>query len=159
MSVAMTDRLCAVTLDDNGLPAPTPEMMQERQVAIFDLLEENSFALPNVDTSGPFALTLSARDRRLTFDLRTESGAPVTDFYLSLTPFRQIIKDYFEICESYFDAVKRLGPAQIEAIDEGRRGIHDEGARVLQERLDGKATIDMATSRRLFTLVSVLHSR
>lgn len=155
----MTDRLCAIDLDDSGLPAPTPEMMQERQVAIFDLLEDNSFALPDDGASGPYALTLSAQDRRLMFDVKTEGGAPAAEFHISLTPFRRIIKDYFEICESYFDAVKRLGPAQIEAIDEGRRGIHDEGARVLQERLDGKAAIDMPTSRRLFTLMSVLHSR
>ena len=155
----MTDRLCAVELDDSGLPAPTPEMTQERQVAIFDLLEDNSFALPAPAAPGPYALTLSAQDRRLVFDIKTETGAPAADFHVSLAPFRQIIKDYFEICESYFDAVKRLGPAQIEAIDEGRRGIHDEGARVLQERLTGKAAIDMPTSRRLFTLMSVLHSR
>lgn len=155
----MTDRLSTIKLDDGGLPAPTPEMMQERQVAIFDLLEENSFTLPDAAAPGPYALTLSTQDRRLAFDVKTESGAQAAEFHLSLTPFRQIIKDYFEICESYFDAVKRLGPAQIEAIDEGRRGIHDEGARVLQERLNGKAVIDMPTSRRLFTLVSVLHSR
>lgn len=155
----MSDRLVAVNLDDTGLPAPTPEMTQERQVAIFDLLEENSFALPGGAQAGPFALTLSVKDRRLGFDVATEGGAPTAEFHLSLTPFRQIIKDYFEVCDSYFDAVKRLGPAQIEALDEGRRGIHDEGARVLLERLDGKATIDMPTARRLFTLVCVLHSR
>lgn len=155
----MTDHLIAIDLDDSGLPAPTPEMTQERQVAIFDLLEENSFTLPDSAAKGPFALTLSVRDRRLVFDLANEAGAPVTDFHLSLTPLKQIIKDYFEICESYFDAVKHHGPAQIEALDEGRRSIHGEGARVLQERLEANATIDLPTARRLFTLVSVLQSR
>lgn len=155
----MSNRLIAVNLDDTGLPAPSPEMTQERQVAVFDLLEENSFTLPGGVAGGPYALTLSVKDRRLAFDVTTEAGAPVTDFHLSLTPLKQIIKDYFEICDSYFDAVKRLGPAQIEALDEGRRGIHDEGARVLLERLETKVTIDMPTARRLFTLVCVLHTR
>lgn len=154
----MTDRLIAINLDDSGLPAPTPEMTQERQVAVFDLLEENSFTLPDAAATGPYALTLSVKDRRLAFDVANEAGAAVTEFHLSMTPFKRIIKDYFVICESYFDAVKHLGPAQIEALDEGRRGIHDEGARVLQERLAPHTAIDMPTARRLFTLVSVLHS-
>ena len=158
MRVVMSNRLIAINLDDSGLPAPTPEMTQERQVAVFDLLEENSFTVPDAATAGPYALTLSVKDRRLAFDVADEAGAPVSGFHLSLTPFKQIIKDYFVICESYFDAVKHLGPTQIEALDEGRRGIHGEGARVLQERLEGKATIDLPTARRLFTLVSVLHS-
>ena len=154
----MSDRLIAITLDDTGLPAPTPEMTQERQVAIFDLLEENSFTLPDTTVTGPYALTLSVQDRRLVFDIANEAGAPVTNFHLSLTPFKRIIKDYSVICESYFDAVKHLGPAQIEALDEGRRDIHGEGARVLQERLAAHTTIDLPTARRLFTLVCVLQS-
>ncbi len=156
-----TNRLANIEIDETGLPAPTPEIDQERKVAIFDLLEENSFGLP-ADTGrdvppGPYNLELAIRDGRLVFDIQTESTEKVTEIHLSLSPFRQVVKDYFQICEAYFDAVKRLPPSQIEAIDMGRRGIHDEGARVLQERLEGKVEIDALTSRRLFTLICVLH--
>ena len=154
-------RLANVIIDDSGLPAPTPEIEQERKVAIFDLLEDNSFLLPQREDrdipAGPYNLNLAIRERRLVFDLTTEGNAAVGAFHLSLGPFRQTVKDYFQICESYFDAVKKLPPSQIEAIDMARRGIHNEGARVLQERLDGKATIDLDTARRLFTLICVLH--
>ena len=121
-------RLCHIEVDDSGLPVPTPEIEQERRMAIYDLLEENSFSLP------------------------PRQGQPAPE-----GPFRQVVKDYFQICESYFEAVKRLPPSQIEAIDMARRGIHNEGARVLQERLEGKADVDTATARRLFTLICVLH--
>jgi uncharacterized protein (UPF0262 family) len=154
-------RLCAIEIDDTGLPAPTPEIEQERAVAIFDLLEDNAFALPaknGVAAPGPFRLALSIRDGRLVFDIGTESAVRLAEFHLSLGPFRQVVKDYFQICQSYFEAVKRLPPAQIEAIDMARRGIHNEGARVLQERLEGKAELDGATARRLFTLICVLQS-
>jgi len=155
------DRLIALRLDDSGLPPPTPEIEQERRVAIFDLLEDNVFALPPRGEApqppGPYRLDLSVRDRRLVFDVATEDGAPAHAFHLSLSPFRAVIKDYFAICASYFDAVKRLPPSQIEAIDMGRRGIHDEGSRLLAERLQGKVETDHATARRLFTLVCVLH--
>jgi len=107
--------------------------------------------------NGPFQLQLAIRDRRLVFDLSDNSGEKAGEFHLSLGPFRQVVKDYFHICESYFDAVKKLPPSQIETIDMARRGIHNEGARVLQERLDGKATVDTDTARRLFTLICVLH--
>ncbi len=154
-------RLIHVEIDDAGLPPPTPEIEQERRVAIFDLLEENSFALPPREgrevPPGPFRLSLAIRERRLVFDIDDESGARVAEFHLSLGPFRQVVKDYFQICESYFDAVKKLPPSHIEAIDMARRGIHNEGARVLQERLEGKAVVDIDTSRRLFTLICVLH--
>ncbi len=153
-----TDRLDAVKIDDAGLPTPTPEIEQERKVAIFDLLEENYFSLPHNDApEGPYSLLLAIRERRLVFDIKTMDGNAAPQFLLSLSPFRQVVKDYFQICESYFDAVKKLPPSQIEAIDMGRRGIHDEGARVLQERLEGKADIDKPTARRLFTLICVLH--
>jgi uncharacterized protein (UPF0262 family) len=155
------DRLIAVRLDDAGLPPPTPEIEQERRVAIFDLLEENRFGLPprgdQPAPPGPYRLDLSVRDRRLVFEVATEEGAPAGAFHLSLSPFRDVIKDYFAICASYFDAVKRLPAAQIEAIDMGRRGIHDEGSRLLMDRLAGKVETDHATARRLFTLVCVLH--
>ncbi|MGR3757574.1 MAG: UPF0262 family protein [Tranquillimonas sp.] len=153
-------RIVHIEIDDAGLPAPTPEIEQERRVAIFDLLEDNSFALPEYDgdgRDGPFRLILAIRDRRLVFDIQTPSGERVAEFHLSLGPFRQVVKDYFQICRSYFDAVKTLPPSQIETVDMARRGIHMEGARVLQERLDGKADIDIDTARRLFTLICVLH--
>jgi uncharacterized protein (UPF0262 family) len=156
-----TARLSHVELDDSNLPPPTPEIEQERKVALFDLMEDNSFALPGREgraaPEGPYRLTLSIREKRLVFDVRTETGDPAAEFHLSLSPFRQTVKDYWQICESYFEAVKRLPPSQIEAIDMARRGIHNEGARLLQERLDGKAVLDIDTSRRLFTLVCVLH--
>ncbi|MCU9850287.1 UPF0262 family protein [Defluviimonas sp. WL0024] len=154
-------RICQIEIDDRGLAAPTPEVEQERKVAIFDLLEDNSFELPAKDgdtaPEGPFRLGLAIREKRLVFDIETESGERVAEFHLSLGPFRQVVKDYFQICESYFEAVKRLPPSQIEAIDMARRGIHNEGARVLQERLEGKAELDIDTARRLFTLICVLH--
>jgi uncharacterized protein (UPF0262 family) len=155
------DRLFAVDLDDSALPAPTPDIEQERRVAIFDLLEENRFRPRPEDgrlpPSGPFRLVLALRERQLAFDLWTASGEPAGDFRLSLSAFTQAIKDYGQICESYFNAVKHLPPAQIEAIDAGRRAIHDEGARLLVDRLDPHVETDTATARRLFTLLCVLH--
>lgn len=154
----MTNRLSSVTIDERGLAPPTPEIDQERKVAVYDLLEENSFALPRANgIAGPYHLGLAVREGRLVFDIATEAGQKVAEFHLSMGPFRQVVKDYFQICESYFEAVKRLPPSQIEAIDMARRGIHNEGARVLQERLDGKAIVDTDTARRLFTLICVLH--
>ncbi|MBF9036406.1 UPF0262 family protein [Rhodobacterales bacterium HKCCE2091] len=151
-------RISQIEIDDEGLPRPTPEIEQERKVAIFDLLEDNSFVLPGrEDAPGPFRLLLAIRDKRLVFDVDTEDGADAAEFHLSLSPFRQVVKDYWQICESYYDAVKRLPPSQIEAIDMARRGIHNEGARVVQERLEGKAEVDTDTARRLFTLICVLH--
>ncbi|MEX0339485.1 MAG: UPF0262 family protein [Arenibacterium sp.] len=150
-----------IALDDSGLPPPTPEVEQERKVAIFDLLEANTFVLPPRDgraaPDGPYNLNLSIREKRLVFDVSTTDDAPVAEFHLSLGPFRQVVKDYFQICESYFDAVKKLSPAQIETIDMARRGIHNEGSRVVQDGLKGKVEGDEDTARRLFTLVCVLH--
>ncbi|MEL6958654.1 MAG: UPF0262 family protein [Pseudomonadota bacterium] len=154
-------KIVHIQLDDSALPPPTPEIEQERKVAMFDLLEENSFALPAREDrdvpQGPYRLGLSIRQKRLVFEITTEKHEPAGEFHLSLGPFRQVVKDYFQICESYFDAVKTAAPAQIETIDMARRGIHNEGARVLQERLEGKADVDNDTARRLFTLICVLH--
>lgn len=150
-------RLTHIHIEDSGLPTPTPEIEQERKVAIFDLLEDNSFVLPVSDQSGPYKLNLAIKERRLVFDVTSETDAKAAEFHLSLSPFKQVVKDYFQICESYFDAVKKLPPSQIEAIDMARRGIHNEGSRVLQERLEGKVEIDIDTARRLFTLICVLH--
>ena len=158
---ANMSRIVHIEIDDSALPPPTPEIEQERRVAIFDLLEDNSFTLMASDARkapmGPYRLQLAIYDRLLVFDVRTESGKPAVEFRLSLGPFRQVVKDYYQICESYFDAVKRLPPGQIEAIDMARRGIHNEGARILEERLDGKVELDIDTARRLFTLICVLH--
>jgi uncharacterized protein (UPF0262 family) len=156
------NRIAKIEIDDTGLAAPTPEIEQERKVAVFDLLEENRFApvarFDQALPAGPYALHLSIRDKRLVFDITTDpEGEKAGEFHLSLGPFRQVVKDYFQICESYFDAVKNQPPAQIETIDMARRGIHDEGARVVMERLDGKAEVDRDTARRLFTLICVLH--
>ncbi len=154
-------RITHIALDDANLPPPTPEIEQERKVAVFDLLEENTFVIPQRDDravpAGPYHLGLSIRDKRLVFDVETETAEKAAEFHLSLGPFRQVVKDYFQICESYFEAVKKLPPSQIETIDMARRGIHNEGSRVLQERLEGKAEIDTDTARRLFTLICVLH--
>ncbi len=154
-------RIIHIALDDSGLPTPTPEIEQERKVAMFDLMEDSSFAMPARDDrdvpAGPYRLALAIRERRLVFDVQTEDENPAGEFHLSLGPFRQVVKDYFQICESYFNAVKTLPPSQIETIDMARRGIHNEGARVLQERLEGKADVDTDTARRLFTLICVLH--
>ncbi|WP_435140499.1 UPF0262 family protein [Pseudopelagicola sp. nBUS_19] len=150
-----------IQIDDRNLPPPTPEIEQERKVAMFDLLEENTFNLPKRDDrlvpNGPYAVNLSIREKRLVFDVNSEVGEKAGEFHLSLSPFRQVVKDYWAICQSYYDAVKTLPPSQIETIDMARRGIHNEGARVLQERLEGKADIDNDTARRLFTLICVLH--
>lgn len=159
--MCLMSRIAHIELDDANLPAPTPEIEQERKVAVFDLLEDNTFTLPQRDDRavppGPYHLGLSIRDKRLVFDVNTETAEKAAEFHLSLGPFRQVVKDYFQICESYFDAVKKLPPSQIETIDMARRGIHNEGSRVLQERLEGKAEIDIDTARRLFTLICVLH--
>ena len=112
-----SNSLSDVRIDDAGLPAPTPEIEQERRVAIFDLLEDNSFALPEGAPEGPYHLVLAIREKRLVFEIRSEGGTLIVEFHLSLGPFRQVVKDYFQICESYFDAVKALPPAKIEAID------------------------------------------
>ncbi|MFV0336493.1 MAG: UPF0262 family protein [Tropicimonas sp.] len=155
-----TSRICHIEIDDSNLAAATPEIEQERRVAVFDLLEDNSFALPARDGAapeGPYRLALAIRTRRLVFDISSEAGEKVGEFHLSLGPFRQVVKDYFQICESYFSAIKTMPPSQIETIDMARRGIHNEGARVLAERLEGKAEIDTDTARRLFTLICVLH--
>ena len=154
-------KIVHIELDDSNLPPPTPEVEQERKVAIFDLLEDNSFALlerdGRVPPAGPYKLYLSVRERRLVFDIKTEDGSPAGELHLALGPFRQVVKDYFQICATYFDAVKTAAPSQIETIDMARRGIHNEGANVLQERLEGKAEMDHDTARRLFTLICVLH--
>lgn len=158
MSDKQNNRLIAVTLDERSIERGNPDVEHERAVAIYDLLEENRFA-PMTGPEGPYRLNLSIQENRLVFHIADEAGAPIITHMLSLTPLRKIVKDYFMICESYFDAIKTAAPAQIEAIDMGRRGVHDEGSRILAERLDGKVAIDHDTARRLFTLICALHFR
>ena len=144
-----------IELDDKHSPPPTAEIEKERRVALYDLLEGNKFEVPF--KSGPYHLILSIKEKRLVFEVTKEDQSPVSEFHLSLSPFRQVVKDYWAICESYYDAIKNLPPGKIETIDMARRGIHDEGARILLERLEEKAILDRDTSRRLFTLICILH--
>ena len=149
-------RLVAVELDEGSILRSTPDVEHERAVAIYDLIEENEFE-PLGDDGGPYRLKLSLVEKRLVFLVEREEGDPVVTHILSLTPLRKVVKDYFLICESYFEAIKTATPSQIEAIDMGRRGVHNEGSRILMERLEGKIRVDMQTARRLFTLVCALH--
>lgn len=150
--------LIEIELGNTDLIEVTPEIMQEREIAIFDLLEKNSFKISKIkEAKGPFRLNLKVEEKRLIFDIYDVKKNKVMEFQLSLAPFRQVVKDYYKICTSYFEAVKKLSPSKIETIDMARRGIHDEGARVLIDRLDGKVTLDRDTARRLFTLISMLN--
>ena len=149
-------RLVSVVLDEASISRAGADIEHERAVAIYDLIEQNSF-LPVGRGEGPFALKLSVLDNKLVFDVTRESGEPVVTHILSLTPFRKIVKDYFLVCDSYFEAIRTSSPSQIEAIDMGRRGLHDEGSQLLMDRLKGKIEIDFDTARRLFTLLCVLH--
>jgi uncharacterized protein (UPF0262 family) len=151
-------RLIDVELDET-ISRSTPDIEHERAVAIFDLIEENSFRPVNDDGEGPYKLKLSLAERRLVLSISRESGDKVVTHILSLTPFRRIVKDYYLICESYYDAIRSSTPSHIEAIDMGRRGLHNEGSQTLMDRLSGKIDIDFDTARRLFTLVCVLHWR
>lgn len=150
-------RLVDVVLDES-IGKSTPDIEHERAVAIFDLIEENYFR-PLEGGGGPYKLKLSLVDSRLVFSVFLEDGSQVITHILSLTPFRRIVKDYFMICESYYEAIRASTPSQIEAIDMGRRGLHDEGSQTLMDRLSGKIEMDFDTARRLFTLVCVLHWR
>jgi uncharacterized protein (UPF0262 family) len=149
-------RLVKVTLDEGSIGSSSRDIEHERAVAIYDLIEENSFA-PADHAGGPYTLQLAISENRLVFDIREENGAPVMAHLLSLTPFRRIVKDYFMICDSYYKAIRTATPTQIEAIDMGRRGLHNEGSELLRERLKEKIEIDFDTARRLFTLICVLH--
>lgn len=150
--------LAKVALDEKSVVRRSPEVEHERAVALYDLIEENDFR-PSVDHPGPYALYLRIEENRLVLDIRDEAEQPLSAVHLSLTPFRRIIKDYFEVCESYFSAIRSASPSRIEAIDMGRRGLHNEGSELLRERLEGKVGMDLDTARRLFTLICVLHIR
>jgi uncharacterized protein (UPF0262 family) len=149
-----------MSLDENSILRRRPEVEHERAVALFDLLERNTFELLGEGaTPGPYHVNLALKDDKLVFSVAKPDGTSLSDVALAIRPFRSIIKDYFLICESYFDAIKTMAPSQIEAIDMGRRGLHNEGAQLLEERLGEFVSLDHATARRLFTLLCVLHMR
>jgi len=149
-------RLAAVSLDETSIHRGNSDQEHERAVAIYDLVEENSFAVPGRD-DGPYHLHIAVQDARLAFDVRTSLNETVLSFGLSLTPFRSVLKDYFLVCESYYAAIRTASPAQIEAIDRGRSALHNEGAELIAQRLADKVDVDQPTARRLFTLVCALH--
>ena len=150
-------RLIAVELDEASIGPNALEVEHERKVAIFDLLEENHFELVS-GPAGPYKLRIGIVEHRLAFAITAEGATePSATFLLSLNPFRRVVKDYFLVCGNYFEAIKTAPPSRIEALDMGRRGLHDEGSKLLLERLEGKVTMDVPTSRRLFTLLCALH--
>jgi uncharacterized protein (UPF0262 family) len=153
-----TRRLIDIQLDEASLGAVSADAQHERRIAIFDILEGNVFEVEG-DDSGPYALKLLVVDQRLIFEITGQDGAAPKSIVLSLTPFRRVIKDYFLVCSSYYDAIRNATPTQIEAIDMGRRGLHNEGSHLLEDRLAGRVKLDHDTARRLFTLICALHTR
>jgi uncharacterized protein (UPF0262 family) len=153
---AMKQRLVSVTLDEESIGRANEDVEHEREVAIYDLLEQNTFK-PVGHDGGPYALRLSINSNRLVFDIRLQDGTPVMAHLFSLSPLRRIVKDYYLICDSYYQAIRTATPDKIEAVDMGRRAIHNDGSRILMERLQDKVTVDLDTARRLFTLICVLH--
>jgi len=152
-------QIAQIFIDETSIILRSPEVEQERAVAIYDLLESNYFA-PTGELDGPFHLHLRLEDRsRLVLDIRTTEDVSMREVLVPLVPLRRLIRDYFQICESYYDAIKKLTPSQIETIDMARRGLHDEGSDILLERLKETVEVDFDTARRLFTLVCVLHIR
>jgi len=154
-----TNRIAAITLDNSSIKSWGPDVDHERKVAIFDLIEENSFQPIGDEFEGPYSVHLFIEDDRLAIQINSEDEVEQGRVVLALSPFRKTVKDYFQICESYFAAIKTATPSRIEAIDMGRRGIHNQGSELLQERLKDKIEIDFDTARRLFTLICVLHIR
>jgi uncharacterized protein (UPF0262 family) len=151
-------KLLNISLDEEMTAARGPEVEHERQVAIFDLLQENDFSLTNGEP-GPYHLRLGIIDRRLRFDIRDGHEKQLAEIMLPLAPFRSIIRDYFTVCDAYYEAIKTATRARIEAIDMGRRSLHDEGAEILRDRIARDIIVDDPTARRLFTLICVLHAR
>ncbi|KAA0968964.1 UPF0262 family protein [Aureimonas fodinaquatilis] len=158
MSEATRSKLIDIELDET-IGRATPDVEHERAVAIFDLIEDNVFEPVGLPTSTDYRLRLALVEKRLVFDIRSAEGQKLTTHILSLTPFKRIIRDYFLICDSYYEAIRSATPSQIEAIDMGRRGVHNDGSQLLRERLNGKIVLDTDTARRLFTLICVLHWR
>ena len=151
-------RIAQITLDENTVIRRSPDIEHERRIAIYDLLEANSFQ-PVGEFEGPYNVLMGMEENRLVLNIRNSDDDPLTRVLVPLMPFRRIIKDYFTICESYFQAIKSAQPSKIEAIDMGRRGLHNGGSDLLRERLDGKIIVDNETARRLFTLICILQIR
>ncbi len=151
-------RIVKIELDERTVVRRNADVEHERAVAIFDLLEENRFGLVD-GAPGPYHLRLGIEENRLVFDIRTVDDGPCDKVQIALTPFRTVVKDYFTVCETYYEAIKRSSPSQIEALDMGRRALHDEGSELLRERLKERISLDPNTARRLFTLICVLHIR
>ena len=154
-----SERLIYIEFEHGAGAHPSPDAAQERRIAIYDLLEKNHFSPTESAGQGPYALRLRIADNRLIFALETEASHALREFSLSMSPFRSLMKDYATVCESYFEAIRTAPRARIEAIDMGRRGLHDEGSELLRERLKSDAELDFDTARRLFTLIYVLHMR
>lgn len=151
-------KIVRIELDERSLSRATADIEHERKVAIYDLIEENFFE-PVGGGDGPFELYLSNVENRLVFDVRRQGGQALGQVHLSMSPFRKIIKDYFMLCESYYDAIRSAAPAQIETVDMARRSLHNEGSEILRERLTEKINLDFNTARRLFTLICSFHMR
>ena len=148
--------LSVITLDARSISPGTADQEHERAIALYDLNEDNSIAIPG-HAGGPYALRIALAEARLVFEITLLGGEPVVTHHLSLTPFRRLLKDYFMVCESYYSAIRTASPSHIEAIDMGRRGLHNDGAHLLSERLAAKLLIDFDTARRIFTLITALH--
>jgi uncharacterized protein (UPF0262 family) len=159
---AKSDRLVKLELDEINAPRRSAEAEHERAIAIYDLLDDNQFALLDVSgqaLSGPFHLYLRAEGRHIRFDVRDGEDRELGQFYMALGPLRRVMRDYFQVCDSYYEAIRTKSPSQIQAIDMGRRALHNEGSEILQSRLNGKVETDDLTARRLFTLICVLQSK
>lgn len=154
--------LVRIELDEAGAPRRSAEAEHERAIAIYDILEDNRFALVDQEgalLAGPFHLYLRAEGRHIRFDIRNDSDIELSQFYMALGPLRRVMRDYFQVCDTYYEAIRTKSPSQIQAIDMGRRALHNEGADILRGRLDGRVATDEMTSRRLFTLICVLQAR
>ena len=151
------ERLVKIELDDAAGPRRSAEAEQERAIAIYDILEENQFGVP--EHMGPFHLYLKLEGRHVHFDIRNVDDIEIAQFFMAMGPMRRVIRDYFHVCDTYYDAIRNKSPSQIQAIDMGRRALHNEGSELLQVRLEGKVLTDFKTARRLFTLICVLQSK
>lgn len=158
MSTETLQRIASVTIDDKTIGRGNSNTEHERNIAIFDLVEQNSFA-PAVHAQGPYALHVSVADQKLVFDIKTLDGNAVALETVSLTPLRKILRDYYMVCDTYYAAIRTHTPAQIEAIDMGRRSLHNEAAQMIQDRLSSAVTMDFQTARQLFTLVTALFAK
>ena len=153
----ITQKIVKIDMLETSSENLSPEHKQERAIAIYDLIENNFFELK--DHNGPYQLFLAKETRHLLFDVRSQENQTLNSFYLAMGPFRRLIKDYKQVCENYYEAIRTKPPSQIQAVDVGRKALHDEGATLVIERLDGKILMNNETARRIFTLICILRSR